>query len=287
MAIYALLGATGSTGSSVLRCLLSAPPRDAKLNLLVRSKAKLLAAFPNLEENTSPKINIIEGNSTNSLNLQACLADASVVFMCIGQNESKRGSRLCYDTVSSILSAVKAIRAQQSNTFIAPTILQLRSASLNPVLARHAPYPVRKIVSFCLYYNYADIQRACALYEAAAIEGLAEYIYVDPPTIHDAEGTQRTGYQLILTEKQATALSYADLGAAMCEIARRGKEFKGMAVGVTAIGKVRETWGVLLGFLVDGGNNRVIGLAEEDPLGVLLYSSLWTTLGHFGDDLEV
>jgi putative NADH-flavin reductase len=287
MPTYALLGATGSTGSSVLRFLLSESPRDLKLNILVRSKTKLLAVFSNLEETTSLKINIIEGDLTNPLFLQACLADASLVFMCIGQNESKSGSRLCHDTVSSILSALRAIRAQQPNTYTAPLILQLRSASLNPVLARHAPYPVRKIVSFCLWYNYADIQRACALYEVAAVEGLAEYIYVDPPTIHDADGTQRTGYQLILTEKQATALSYADLGAAMCEIARRGKEFKRMAVGVTATGKVRETWGVLLRFLVDGGKNRVIGLVEESPLGWLLYSGLWNSVGHFGDSLKV
>jgi len=281
MPTYALLGATGSTGSSVLRCLLSESPSDLKLNLLVRSKTKLLAAFPNLEDIDFLKIRIFEGDSTDSLSLKACLADVSLVFMCIGQNESKLGSRLCYNTVSSIINALTVIRAEQFKTFATPTILQLRSASLNPVLARQAPYLVRKIVSFCLHYHYEDLRRACALYEAAEKDGLAEYILVDPPTIHDPRGTQKTGHQLILTEKQTTTLNYADLGAAMCEIARRENEFRGLAVGVTALGKVRETWSILVGFLVNGGKNRVIGFVEEDPLTVLLNSGKWSIFDYF------
>lgn len=263
MPTYALLGATGSTGSAVLRCLLSEPPQGVKLNILVRSKSKLLKAFPKLDKTGAPGTRIIESTSTNAVALEACLDDADVVFMCVGSNESNSGTTLSFDTAGAIINTLKNLRKLRGNEYKIPTIVQLRTASLNPALARQAPRLVRRVVSFCLHYNYVDIKRACELYESAAKESLLNYIFVDPPTIHDADGTQRTGYKLISTETQETALSYADLGAAMCEIATRGAELRNQPVGVTATGKVNETWGVLAGYLIGGAKNRISGLLIE------------------------
>lgn len=263
MPTYVLLGATGSTGSAVLRCLLSEPPQGVKLNILVRSKAKLLKAFPKLEKTAAPRTHIIESTSTDTAALEACLDDADVVFMCVGSNESKPGTTLSYDTAAAIIDTLKNLRKLRGNGYKIPTIVQLRTASLNPALARQAPRLVRRMVSFCLHYNYADIKRACALYETAATESLLDYIFVDPPTIHDADGTKRTGYKLISTETQETALSYADLGAAICEIATRGPELRNRPVGVTATGNVNATWGVLAGYLVGGAKNRISGMLVE------------------------
>jgi hypothetical protein len=268
MPTYALLGATGSAGSAVLRCLLSEPPKHLKLNILVRSKSKLLKAFPKLEETSSLRIRIVEGTSTDTAALEPCLENAAVLFMCVGQNESKRGSTLSYDTAAAIIDTLKNLRKLQGSEYRTPTTLQLRTASLNPALARQVPWLVHKIVSSCLHYNYADIKRACNLYESAAEESLLDYIFVDPPTIHDADGTTRTGYKLILTEKQETALSYTDLGAALCEIAERAAEFRNQAVGVTATSKVKATWGVLAGYLVGGARNRIMGLIAEPNMDV-------------------
>lgn len=39
MPIYTLLGATGSTGTAIVRNLLNNPPQDLKLNISVRSKS--------------------------------------------------------------------------------------------------------------------------------------------------------------------------------------------------------------------------------------------------------
>ena len=267
MPTYALLGATGSTGSAVLRCLLSEPPLDVKLNILVRSKTKLLRAFPKLEKTAAPGTRVIESNSTDATALEACLDDADVVFMCVGSNESKPGTTLSYDTAAAIINTLKNLRKLRGDEYKIPTIIQLRTASLNPALARQAPWLVRRMVSFCLHYNYADIKRACALYETAATESLLDYVFVDPPTIHDADGTKRTGYKLISTETQETALSYADLGAAICEIAARGPELRNQPVGVTATGKVKATWGVLAGYLAGGAKNRISGMMADMQLG--------------------
>ncbi len=259
MPTYALLGATGSTGSAILRYLLFESPEGVKLNVLVRSKTKLLKAFPKLDQTAAVQTRIIESTSTDPAALKTCLEDADVVFMCVGSNESNPGTTLSYDTAAAIIATLYHLRKEvRGNSYKTPTIVQLRTASLNPALAQQAPWLVRQIVSFCLYYNYADIKRACNLYETAAKENLLDYIFVDPPTIHDADGTERTGYKLITTETQQTALSYADLGAAMCEIAIRAKDFRNQPVGVTATGKVKETWGVLAGYLVGGAKNRIV-----------------------------
>nr|ADN06234.1 averufin oxidase-like protein [Passalora arachidicola] len=272
MPTYALLGATGATGSAVLRCLLASPPPDLELHILVRSRTKLLKAFPSLANKTDCTIRIIEGTSTSTNALQQCLEDADVAFMCVADNASTKGVSLTTDTVAAILDTLQMLRKLQASDYHAPTILQLRSASLNPKLSCQVPRFVYNIVSFCLHYNHLDVVAACELYESAAAKGLLDYIYVDPPTIHDAFGTNRTGHKLIdcnpsVCAKQETALSYADLGASFVEIAERREQFRNQPVGVTATGKAKETWGVLAGYLFDGARGRVRGWMDDEKKG--------------------
>jgi hypothetical protein len=54
-------------------------------------------------------------------------------------------------------------------------------------------------------------------------------------------------------------LSYADLGAAFCEVAERRDEFAGKAVAVTATGTVNQTWRTLVGFMATGAKGRIWG----------------------------
>ncbi|KAL4898961.1 Averufin oxidase A [Aspergillus multicolor] len=265
MPTYALLGATGATGSSILRHLLHSEfPENLTINILVRHKSKLLSAFPDLalDNPRSPRptpsrtICIHEGTSTNPNILQPVIANASVVFNCVAQNGSPMGTTLVQDTAAALLAATR--RQPQPPGRRSPlTVIQLRSASLNPVLAAQVPRFVHRIVSFCLAAGYDDLRRACALYERAAREELLRYVFVDPPTLHDALGTRATGYRLITVEEQAVCLSYADLGVAMCEIADRVDELQGRAIGVTATGPVNQSWGVLAGYLLQGGLGQV------------------------------
>ncbi|KAE8422576.1 Averufin oxidase A [Aspergillus pseudocaelatus] len=266
MVTYALLGATGATGSSILRHLLQKSPDSLRIQILVRSKAKLLQAFPSLETANNPQVHIIQGTSTDPNALSECLRNASIAFMCVAQNGSTIGTTLCQDSARTIISALQRQQQVEGANYQPCTIVQLRSASLNPALAAQVPALVHRIVSFCLFANYADIKQACQYYSEAQQQGALEYILVDPPTLHDANGTQTTGYRLISTESQATALSYADLGAAMCEIAHRQNEFRGRAVGVTATGSVHQTWGVLLRHLFEGGSSHLMEKVAKETV---------------------
>jgi hypothetical protein len=193
--------------------------------------------------------------------MRECLKDVDVVMACIGSNESKRGMSLSYDTATAIIDALKSNRETRGSAYKPPTIIQLRSASLNPILSAAMPWIARKMAGFCFYYIYEDLDRACKLFVSSAADspGLLDYIFIDPPSIHDANGTMRTGYKLILDKKQDGALSYADLGAAFCEVVERRDEFVGKGVGVTATGTVNMTWGTLQGYMATGAKSRILG----------------------------
>lgn len=257
---YALLGATGSTGSAIIRRLLSEPPNDLTLNVFVRSRPKLLKAFPDLGATSSFAINIVEGTHSDGQAMGECLRDVEVVLACIGTNEPTPGMTLVYDTSSSILKALKEHRKTQGSGYKNPTVIQLRTSSLNPYAAM--PWFARNMAHFTFYHIYSDLKRACELYAstAAASPGLLSYIFVDPPSIHDADGTTPTGYKLFLEvakEKQEPAISYADLGAAFCEIAERKEEFAEKGVFVSATGTVNLTWGPLMGYMRKGLKSRI------------------------------
>ena len=261
MPTYALLGATGSTGSAILRCLLSQPPKNLTLNIFIRSRSKLLKAFPDLESTIAFKTNIIEGIPSDTTATQECLKDVDVVMACIGSNYSTPGMSLIYDTATAIVDALEVHRKTRGSTYKTPTIIQLRTASLNPIFKANVPWLAHKLLFFCLYYAYEDLDRACKLFASSAADspGLLNYIFIDPPAIHDPDGTTPTGYKLILDEKQDPALSYADLGAAFCEVAERKDEFVGKAVGVTATGTVNQTVGKLVGYIASGAKGRIWG----------------------------
>lgn len=263
MPVYALLGATGSTGSAILRSLLSKSPDNLTLNIFVRSKSKLLSAFPDLETTAPFAVNIIEGTPDDSTAMQKCLEKVDVVMAVIGSNVGNSGITLIYDTAVAIVDALKVHQKTQGAAYKPPTIIQLRSASLNPTLRAALPWIARTAASFCFYYIYADLERACTLFESTSTSAnqdspaLLSYIFVDPPSIHDPDGTVPTGYEFILDAKQEPALSYADLGAAFCELAVQRKEFLGKGVGVSATGHVNQVWGPLVGYMFAGAKSRV------------------------------
>jgi putative NADH-flavin reductase len=117
---------------------------------------------------------------------------------------------------------------------------------------------------YALHYVYHDLDLACQYYKLVADAGdkrLLNYIYVDPPSIHDS-GSKPTGYEFIsdvAAKPPSQSISYADLGAAFVEIADRQEAFRGQAVIVSATGKVEEHWLPLFGNMLMRLKSRIIG----------------------------
>ena len=257
---YALLGATGSTGSSVLRYLLEEPPKGLKVNILVRNKTKLLNAFPKLEETSAFEVTITVGTPNDSNALQQCLEGSNVIINCIATNESRPDTSIAYDTAAAVIDSLKTLRKLDGATYQTPTVVTLRAAPVNPVFAAQMPAFGRAMIWFILRFCYLDLQKAGQLYAQIAKEepGLLEYIYVDSGATQDADGTERTGYELVTDGHLEGFVSFADLGAAICELAERHEDFEGKGVGVAATGKVNMTLMVNFGYAMDAIKNRIL-----------------------------
>jgi oxidoreductase AflX len=268
---YALLGATGGTGGAILRSLIRQPPADLSLKILVRNKSKLAKMFPSIASASPPfPVEIIEGTPGNSTALQQTLEDVDAIFQCIASNDAAPGVRLCQDTVDQIISALEEIRKRKGQEYKTPTTILLRSHSVNQhYLKHHANWLLVSIIKFILYHSYEDLERATEKLERASSSGpsspnpslppLLHHIHIDPGALHDPDGVEPTGHELLITEKPAPEINYADLGAAMVEVAERREQFRGVAVMPSATGQVRETWHLLRGFLLRGLYGRIFG----------------------------
>ncbi|KAK6430054.1 hypothetical protein LTR95_013799 [Oleoguttula sp. CCFEE 5521] len=264
MPTHALLGATGATGSAILRALLLNPPKDLKLNVLVRSKSKLIAAFPDLTTKPTFPLVITEGPISSVEDMKSCIRGADVIHMCIATNVPTASNRVAQDTIETIVAALRELRAESGTGYVVPTILVLRSGSLNDEYNKAIPAPVHTFLMFALHYVYHDLDLACQYLKSVAEENgkpLLHFIYVDPGSLHDS-GPTPTGYKFI-SDVMATppqpSIGYADLGAAFVELADRREEFRGQAVIVGATGKVEEHWLPLVSNMLWGLKARIVG----------------------------
>ena len=177
---------------------------------------------------------------------------------CIASNVATQGINLAYNTATAIISALELHRNAQDNSYKRPTVILLRSASVNPTFKAGMPWLARNMASFCFGYIYEDLDRASKLLEAHS--DLLSPIFIDPASLRDPDGSAgSTGYELLLKPPQEPMSSYADLGEAFCEVSRRRDEFAGKGVGPSATGKVTTSWGVLMGYMASGMKARMWG----------------------------
>ena len=256
---HQLLGATGSTGSATLHYLLETRPKDLRLNIFVRNKAKLLAALPQLEQTSSPEIHIYVAPITDHQTLSKCLSGAEVIYNCIADNKSKRGMDIAQQAAASIIEALKQLGTQELQE--PPVVLMNRTMYWNETVDNDMSSFERKVAIFFLYYVYTDIKKAELLYrhEAEQPKPILSYILMDGPGLHDSTNMERTGHQLVLThDKVGKELNYADFGAAWVEAGSRKGELRNREVAVNATGNVRTEYLVLLGYLWQGLLARIL-----------------------------
>lgn len=255
MPIYALLGATGSTGSAIVRKLLASPPDDLTLNIYVRSRSKLLTLLPTLQDQSSFKVNITEAPLTDSAAMQTCLCGADVIFSCVASNVSAPDSHPSEDAARAITEALSALRSASPDKYATPTVLVLSSASLNKRMSAKYPYLMKSLLMFALHYCYSDVGAGNDILLSHsrpedAEAGLLLPIFVTPGGLMDPDGTEETGYEL--SEEEGTMVSYADLGAGMVELAAKRESYWFKSVAVNATGPLKTTPGVLVGYLGRG-----------------------------------
>lgn len=247
MPTYAILGATGETGSAVLRHLTARPASNLTLHLFVRSSKKLYSLHPSLIDKNN--IVVFEGTISDSAVLAQCLRGATTIFSCVALNESMPGQSIALDTAKAIVSTLQLLQKDNPLDYRPPTVVMLSAAPLNPNFSRDVPIFLKYILHAAFSNAYDDLGRAEALYKSLMGENLLNIIFAQPPAI--MPGRVPTGYELSTT-RASRVVSYADLGIGMVEMAERGEEFVGKDVSVNATGEVKVNWGPNLKNLAKG-----------------------------------
>lgn len=205
MPTYAITGATGQVGSSVLDTLLQSSSN--KINAFVRSKQKLLGMRPILANN--PNVTIFEGQLTDTTTLVRCIDNAHAIFACAAAVDNIPNCSIAQEQALALLAAL-----EQTKTKNPPKLVILSSASLEPSLMTDLPGPFKAILETAASNVYEDLRLAETYLRANAPSGL-ELVFIKPGgLVHD----KPVGHALSTTH-QKTFLSFADLGAGMVEVA--------------------------------------------------------------------
>ncbi|KAH8585706.1 hypothetical protein B0O99DRAFT_530183 [Bisporella sp. PMI_857] len=206
----AMFGATGHTGRVLLRHLLSqTESASLRLQIYVRSKAKLLDLFPDIE--LHPHIKLCQGSITDLEVVRSCVFNAQIIICTLGENDNIPGVRILQDAANSILTSLEELKATEKD-YQKPRLFLLSSATYNPRFAAARPPPVHWLIKTAFSHPYADLVIAQRRYLEST--SLLSVVLIQPPLLVDEEGS---GYE-ISTEAVRLAVSYPDLGAAFAEL---------------------------------------------------------------------
>ena len=225
MPSYAILGATGATGQSLLTILARSPKNN--IHAYLRSKAKLERLEPQASKLSN--VRVFEGNLQDISVIASCISGVSAIFSVVATNDSIPGLSIAQDAAHTIVAALCYLRSQDPTAKI-PRIIFLSSSSINPHLVRHQPAIFHWLIYNAFYYNYVDLEKAES-YLRLHRSWLSATFIQPGGLVKDAQ----KGHAINL-ERETSFISYLDLAAGMIEVADAGEQYdwKGVSVVPTA-----------------------------------------------------
>ena len=226
MPTYAILGATGSTGSELVKFLITKP--QIHLNLYARSASKLAKLHPAAA--SSENVTIYTGDLSDGSLLANCLRSVDVIFQTVATNENEPGCAVALRIAHGIVTALELLRKEEGpSSFKCPTIVMLSSSSVNPSMAAKVPRVGRWVVKKAFCYIYADLEEA------------TEYFQRFPwiPLILSQPGGLLQGASLgfeLSEEEPSPFITYSDLARAMVQMAEEDGGRKWVGKGVAPVG---------------------------------------------------
>lgn len=261
MASYAVLGATGQTGSHILQLLLRDHP-SAEINVLVRSRAKLEALLPDTLGAYSLRLHIYEGTITDIPVLTACLKGVKTAFLTVATMYNVPRIRIAQDQSEAVVAALEKLRGddgdddRDAKNVVAsgkaeaasstttgrsqkkdlPLLVMISSAEtqIDP-FCLETPYLIRSFLFCCNYWIYTDLIAAEAYLRARS--DWIDTVFFKPGGI--SIDIQRG--HILSTEKSQTFVSFWDVAAGMidCGTEQDRKAIAGKSVSVLSRTKAK------------------------------------------------
>lgn len=224
METYAVLGATGNIGNSILNVLFE--DSSKRINTLVRSKHKLEKQSPQIC--ASSRVTVFEGNVDDISTLQQCIADTRAVFLTVAASINQPGCRIAQDQAESVIKALQNLRQSNPHARL-PVLIMLSSAETEWKFSKDLPWLLRTILWTASSNIYTDLIEAEKYLRSH--EDWISTVFVKPGGLsHD----KKTGHT-ISTEKQQTPISFLDLAGAMVEVSESDDgKWDGKSVSVLA-----------------------------------------------------
>lgn len=247
---YAILGATGQTGGSVLQVLAAERP-DVRINCLVRSRAKLERMYPDIV--AFPRVRVFEGQISDVPLLTDSIRGTGAVFMCVASPDNKPHLRIARDQAEAVVAALEALRGAEhqpahkgektgtatNNTKTAlPLLVMLSSAETDEArFCGDIPWAARRFLFAANWWVYTDLIAAERYLRERS--GWVDAVFVKPGGI----STDARRGHVLSTEGSQTFVSFLDVAGGMVQCADEGAaRWAGGSVSVFSEGKARVEW---------------------------------------------
>jgi putative NADH-flavin reductase len=224
MPTYAVLGATGNTGQSLLNVLTQTPSN--KIHAYCRSRSKLKTLQPNVV--TSPNVQVFEGSLSNQETIRDCIKHTHAVFLAVAVSGNVPGNTIARDTARVVIAALKESRDSNA-TIKLPKLIVLSAAAIEPAFNKDIPTLALNLL-LCAESNiYNDLIAAESLLRNE--QSWLSVTFVKPGAL--TIDTQK-GHRLTMQSPKGV-VSFMDLAAAMVEVADAGDEYEWKAVSVDPV----------------------------------------------------
>ncbi|KAH8764882.1 hypothetical protein F5883DRAFT_421878 [Diaporthe sp. PMI_573] len=232
---YAILGATGQTGGSVLQVLAS-ERSDVHINCLVRSQSKLERMYPDIVTSTK-QVEVFEGQISDVPLLTDCIRGTSAVFLCVASPNNQPHLRIARDQAEAVVAALEALRAEHKKTPL-PLLVMLSAAETDEArFCADLPWLARRFLFAANWWLYTDLI-AAEKYLSERSE-LVDVVFVKPGGI----STDRRRGHVLSAEGSQTFVSFLDVAGGMVQCAEEGAgRWAGESVSVLSEGKARVEW---------------------------------------------
>lgn len=218
---YAILGATGQVGRSVLKGLLqkSQNTPETSIHVLVRSKAKFEKQLqtPEFASLSCSSVKIFESSDISNIDLLSeCIRGTKAVFLCVAASNNKPGCSIAQEQAKAAISALRQLDDSdgQGKTKL-PRLVVLSSAEAEETIhfSRSLPWLIRNILFTANSNVYNDLIAAEKLLRAET--DWIDFVIMKPGGL---SWDIARGHEISFDREQ-TYISYADLVNGMIEVA--------------------------------------------------------------------